>query len=95
MPRQAKSSEPDVYTRLALLRADRGLSRQDLAAQIGVHYQTIGYLERGEYKPSLVIALQLARVFSLPVEEIFSLEPFPSLREQIAASRRGSTDETV
>jgi DNA-binding XRE family transcriptional regulator len=41
-----------------------------------VHYQTIGYLERGEYSPSLVLALQIASALDVPLEEIFSLEPF-------------------
>jgi len=55
------------------------MSRKDLAEAVGVHYQTVGYLERGEYKPSLVIALQIARLFTLPVEEVFSLDPMPAL----------------
>ena len=71
MSRTKRTEEPDVYNRLAVLRAERGLSRQDLADRIGVHYQTVGYLERGDYKPSLVIALQIARLFDLPVEEVF------------------------
>ena len=79
MSRPKKTIEPDVHNRLSVLRAERGMSRKDLAAAVGVHYQTIGYLERGEYKPSLVIALQMARLFNLPVEEVFSLEPMPTL----------------
>ena len=65
--------------RLAVLRAERGLSRQDLAAAVGVNYQTIGYLERGEYSPSLYLALRLAAYFEVPVEVIFSTEPFPRI----------------
>lgn len=79
MSRQKKTVEPDVHNRLAVLRAERSMSRKDLAEAIGVHYQTVGYLERGEYKPSLVIALQIARLFNLPVEEVFSLEPMAPL----------------
>ena len=79
MSRPKKTIEPDVHNRLSVLRAERGMSRKDLAAAVGVHYQTIGYLERGEYKPSLVIALQMARLFNLPVEEVFSLDPMPTL----------------
>jgi putative transcriptional regulator len=40
-----------------MLRAERGISRRDLSAALGVHYQTIGYLERGEFSPSLHLAL--------------------------------------
>ncbi|MFM8395306.1 MAG: helix-turn-helix transcriptional regulator, partial [Acidobacteriota bacterium] len=43
-----------------------------------VHYQTIGYLERGEYSPSLVLALRIARILELEVGDIFSIEPFGS-----------------
>jgi putative transcriptional regulator len=76
-------TEERVYNRLAVLRAERGLSRHDLAAAVGVHYQTVGYLERGEYSPSLQLALRLARFFGLPVEAIFSLAPFSPLSEQL------------
>ena len=68
-----------VHNRLPLLRADRGLSRTDLAEALGIHYQTVGYLERGEYAPSLHLALRIARLFDVPVEAVFSLEPFGPL----------------
>ncbi|MBL8930605.1 MAG: helix-turn-helix transcriptional regulator [Kineosporiaceae bacterium] len=62
-----------------MLRAERGVSRRQLADALGVHYQTIGYLERGEYSPSLHLALRIAAFFSVPVEVVFSTEPFPLL----------------
>ncbi|WP_204076326.1 helix-turn-helix transcriptional regulator [Planotetraspora phitsanulokensis] len=62
-----------------MLRAERGISRKDLAAALGVHYQTVGYLERGEYSPSLFLALKIAEYFEVPVEVIFSLHPFARL----------------
>lgn len=68
-----------IYNRIAMLRAERGISRRELAAALGVHYQTIGYLERGEYSPSLHLALRIAEYFEVPVEVIFSTEPFPRL----------------
>lgn len=68
-----------IYNRIAMIRAERGLSRRELAEAVGVHYQTIGYLERGEYSPSLTLALQIARFFEVPVEVLFSLDPFPRL----------------
>jgi DNA-binding XRE family transcriptional regulator len=68
---------PAVYTRLRVVRTERSLSRKALAEAVGVHYQTIGYIERGEYSPSLDLALRLARHFELPVEALFSLDPFP------------------
>ncbi|WP_250002067.1 helix-turn-helix transcriptional regulator [Actinoplanes sp. M2I2] len=62
-----------------MLRAERGVSRRQLADALGVHYQTVGYLERGEFSPSLHLALRLSRYFEVPVEVIFSLDPFPRL----------------
>lgn len=63
-----------VHNRLPLLRANRGLSRTELADALGIHYQTVGYIERGEYAPSLHLALRLARHFDLPVEAVFALD---------------------
>lgn len=53
--------EPAFYTRLRLVRTERDVSRRDLADQVGVHLQTIGYIERGDYSPSLDLALRIAR----------------------------------
>lgn len=72
-------AEDSVHNRIAVLRADRKVSRRQLAEALGVHYQTIGYLERGEYAPSLSLALRIAAFFEVPVEKIFSLEEFPPL----------------
>jgi len=68
-----------VYNRIAMLRAERGISRRQLAEASGVHYQTVGYLERGEYSPSLHLALRIAEFFEVPVEVVFSTRPFPRL----------------
>jgi DNA-binding XRE family transcriptional regulator len=68
-----------VHHRIAMLRAERGISRRDLSEALGVHYQTIGYLERGEYRPSLFLALKIAEYFEVPMEVIFSTEPFARL----------------
>jgi putative transcriptional regulator len=70
-----------VYNRIALLRAEQGVTRRELADALGVHYQTIGYLERGEYNPSLHLALRIAEFFGLPVEVIFSPRPFPRITD--------------
>lgn len=75
-----------VYNRIAMLRTERGITRRQLAKALGVHYQTVGYLERGEYSPSLYLALRIAEYFEVPVEVIFSTKPFP---------RIGSTERTA
>ncbi|MGF1473552.1 MAG: helix-turn-helix transcriptional regulator [Rubrobacteraceae bacterium] len=69
----------NVHNRIAMLRVERGISRRDLAAALGVHYQTVGYLERGEYSPSLYLALKISEYFEVPVEVIFSTTPFPRI----------------
>jgi len=68
-----------TYNRIAMLRAERGISRRQLADALGVHYQTVGYLERGEFSPSLYLALRICDYFEVPVEVVFSLNPFPRL----------------
>jgi putative transcriptional regulator len=74
MGRKPKSEEERVANRVEDLRSRVNLSRQELAEQVGVHYQTIGYIERGEYSPSLVLALRIASVVGASVEEIFWLD---------------------
>lgn len=74
-----------VYNRIAMLRAERGVSRRQLSDALGVHYQTVGYLERGEYAPSLYVALRIAQYFEVPLEVVFSTEPFPRISQQPGA----------
>jgi len=64
------------------------MTRRELADAVGVNPQTIGFLERGEYGPSLALALRIAAVFDVPVEALFSLGPFPALGEQLARLHR-------
>lgn len=73
-----------IYNRIAMLRAERGISRRELAEALGVHYQTIGYLERGEYSPSLHLALRMAAYFEVAMEVLFSIEPFPRIGTRTA-----------
>jgi putative transcriptional regulator len=83
MGRQPRTEADRVHDRITVLRADRRVSRRELADAVGVHPQTIGYLERGEYSPSLALALRIARFFDLPVEAVFSLEPLPPLSQDL------------
>jgi DNA-binding XRE family transcriptional regulator len=68
-----------IHNRIAMLRAERHISRRELSEALGVHYQTIGYLERGEFSPSLHLALRIADFFEVPLEVVFALRPFPRL----------------
>lgn len=76
-------SKPRIHNRLAVLRAERGLSRQELAAALEINYQTVGYLERGDYSPSLELAFRIKEFFDLPIEAIFSRQPFKPLSEAV------------
>ena len=59
------------------------MSRKALADKVGVNPQTIGFLERGDYNPSLELALNIAAEFKVPVELLFSFKPFPSVAETL------------
>jgi DNA-binding XRE family transcriptional regulator len=69
----SRNSEEPVFNQIEQVRSSLGLSRQELADLVGVHYQTIGYLERGEYSPSLVLALRISKALNKEVSELFSL----------------------
>ena len=70
-----------MHNRIAQLRAEQQVTRRELADALGVHYQTVGYLERGEYNPSLHLALRIAEFFGVPVEVVFSTSPFPRISD--------------
>lgn len=72
----SRNQEEPLYNRIEEARSVLGLSRNELASLTGVHYQTIGYIERGEYNPSLSLALRLAKALKVEVSEIFSTKPY-------------------
>lgn len=63
-----------MENRLRELRESANLTQEDIAIQVGVSRQTIISLEKGKYNPSILLAFKLARVFGLPVEEIFIIQ---------------------
>ncbi|HAJ51897.1 MAG TPA: hypothetical protein DCM55_05175 [Corynebacterium variabile] len=65
-----------IHNRVRVLRAERDMSRAQLAELIGVNPQTVGALERGDHSPSLDLAFRICEIFSLPVEAVFSRTPF-------------------
>lgn len=86
-PRPAPPGESGLYNRIAVLRAERGISRQELADAMEVNYQTIGFLERGDYGPSLKLAFAIAAYFGLPIEAVFSTRPLQPLSQVVYASQ--------
>ena len=70
-------AHPELSNRLKVLRAERDWTQAELADRVGVSRKTINTIERGVFVPSTVLALRLARIFDVPVEEIFALPEGP------------------
>ena len=60
-----------MRTIIKMLRARDGLTQAELAKKVGVRRETISFVENGEYNPSLLLAVRIARVFGEQVEEVF------------------------
>ena len=66
----ALSGNP-MTSRIKELRARDNLTQMDLARMVGVRRETIVFLEKGKYNPSLKLAYDIARVFGMRIEEVF------------------------
>ena len=63
-----------MKNRLKVLRAERDWSQADLAVQLDVSRQAVNAIETGKHDPSLPLAFRIARLFEMPIEEIFDDE---------------------
>jgi putative transcriptional regulator len=63
-----------METRIKELRARKGMTQSDLATLVDVRRETIVFLEKGKYNPSLKLAYAIAKVFQLSIEEVFLFE---------------------
>jgi len=63
-----------LYNHLKEYRARLGINQQELGTLVQTSRQTISQIERGDYSPSVTLALKIAKVFEVPVEEIFIYE---------------------
>lgn len=63
-----------IKNRIKEYRARYDMKQEELATKVGVRRETIGNLEKGKYNPSLVLAWNIAKVFDVPIEEIFTVE---------------------
>jgi putative transcriptional regulator len=68
-----------IYNRIGVLRAERRMSRAELAELVGINVQSVGALERGDNYPSLDLAFRICGVFDLPVEAVFSRTEFGAM----------------
>lgn len=92
---EKRMPETTLYNRLPVLRAERGMSRQALASALEINYQTLGYLERGEYNPSLELAFRISEFFGLPIEAIFSRKPFKPLSEELYGEKNPTISQNA
>lgn len=67
-------SDPVMKNTIKVERAKKDMTQQDLAEKVNVSRQTINSIEAGKYVPSTVLALKIARIFGVGLEEIFELE---------------------
>lgn len=81
-----KRPKDPIFNRVRVLRAERDLSRAQLAELIEVNPQTVGALERGDHYPSLDLAFRICEVFRLPVEAVFSRTEFTPMSSEIYPS---------
>ncbi|MBP1533175.1 MAG: helix-turn-helix transcriptional regulator [Ruminococcus sp.] len=65
---------PELKTKIKELRASRNMKQGDLAELVGVRRETIIRLEKGQYNPSLKLAMDIAHIFETTVEDIFTFE---------------------
>lgn len=77
-----------IHNRIEVLRRERGYSRKELAEEIGVNYQTVGYLEREEYNPSLDLAFRICEVFKVPVDFVFSTKPLTPMSQELLNQKK-------
>lgn len=60
-----------MNNRLKVLRAERDWTQSDLASELGVSRQTVNAIEKEKFDPSLPLAFKIARLFDLPIEQVF------------------------
>ncbi|EOS80498.1 helix-turn-helix transcriptional regulator [Lachnospiraceae bacterium 48-42] len=63
-----------IKNRIKEYRVRFDMKQEELASKVGVRRETIGNLEKGKYNPSLVLAWNIAKVFGVSIEEIFTVE---------------------
>lgn len=75
-----------IKNRIKEFRAARDMKQEELAKLVGVRRETIGNLEKGRYNPSLVLAWNIAQVFGVSIEEIFTVLPDGTEQQKTGAA---------
>lgn len=98
---EAPHPEARIRTQAGAIREQRGISAAELARAVGVSRQTIYAIEGGEYVPNTSVALQLARILEVRVEDLFALEaeppapPAPVAAELLGGTRNARKGQPV
>lgn len=87
------NEEFDWYNRVKIFREDLGITRQEMADALGIAYRTLGYIEREDYKPSLDLAYRISLFLEVPLEAVFSPEPFRSLGRELYGGGNTTQEE--
>lgn len=85
-----RGTQLPIHNRIGVLRAERRMTRAQLAELVDVNPQTVGALERGDHFPSLDLAMRICDVFALPIEAVFSRTEFSPLSAELY-SRKGES----
>ena len=75
-----------MTNRLRVLRAERKWSQAELAQRLAISRQSVNAIEIGKYDPSLPLAFKLARLFELPIEQIFLDDSSPPANRLVSLS---------
>ena len=71
-----------IKNEVEALRLRSGFTQEDLATKVNVSRQTIIALEKGNYTPSVLLAIKIAGIFKMPVEKVFKISYDPSIKTQ-------------
>lgn len=89
-PREQDEARGQLTNRVAALRRERGLGREELAERLQIHLSTLLALEKGTYEPGLRLALRVSEFFELPVEAIF----FSPTASHLTSAEQTDKEET-
>jgi putative transcriptional regulator len=63
-----------MKNKIKLLRVESNLTQEELSKLVGVRRETIVFLEKNQYNPSLLLSYKISKVFNLSIEEVFDFE---------------------
>ena len=92
---ESDNDKPTVHNRIGTLRREAGVSRSEMAKEIGINENTLSIIERGEREPRVRVAWRIADYFDLPMRAVFAEEPMPTLADLLRRQYRCSGHHTT